>query len=491
MKDYDDFDATGLADLVRTKKTSARELLTEVLRRADEIQPRLNCFAAIKPDLAHATLVAAEKSGALTDAPFAGVPMAAKDLGIEVAGFPITNGCRAFKDQIAAADSELAKRYRKAGFIFFGTTTTPEFGLTTTTESSLCGETRNPWDLSRSSGGSSGGASSCVAGGVIPLAHASDGGGSVRIPAACTGLVGLKTSRGRVPMGPKRTEGWNGLSTVHCVSRSVRDSAALLDATAGREIGSRYVAPEPATSFLAASALDPKPLRIALWTTAPNGTTPDADADAGLKATVKLLESLGHRVEEKGPKLDGDALGQGMLRVLCGAMAGMADQREAELGRKLREDELEMITHRYVDLGRKIPIVENARADQAFITAAIIFEQFLDAGKFDLVLAPTLARKPEKLGLLDLNPKDVDAYTQLVTTYGPWCPIFNQTGAPAISLPLHWTAPEDGAPQGLPLGMMFGARYGEEALLLSLAGQIERAAPWAHRRAPFAAKALA
>jgi amidase/6-aminohexanoate-cyclic-dimer hydrolase len=479
IRDYDRYDATGLAELVRTRQVSASELLEEALRRAALAQERVNCFSSIKPEMARAQAVA-PLSG-----PFAGVPMAMKDLGAEIAGFPMTSGCRANRSYVAAADSELVARYRAAGFVFFGTTTTPEFGITATTESALFGATRNPWDLTRSSGGSSGGASACVASGVIPLAHASDGGGSVRIPAACTGLVGLKPSRGRIPMGPKRTEGWNGLSTVHCVSRSVRDTAALLDISHGREAGSRYVAPEPATSFLEASQRDPKRLRIALWTRAPNDVRPDSDAMAGLKAASKLLHDLGHEIEEASPDIDGAALGRGMVAVLAGAMAAMCDQREAELGRKLMTDELEPVTWRFVEMGRTFPIAENAKADLAFMKAAQDYENFLIAGRYDVVLAPTLSRAPETLGVLTLSPSSMDDYTQAVTTYAPWCPIFNQSGAPAISLPLHWTQPSVQAPQGLPLGMMLGARYGEEALLLSLAGQIERAAPWAHRRAPF------
>jgi amidase len=308
MKDYADYDALGLAALVKTRQVSASELLEAALMRAEAAQKIVNCFSAIMADAARAQV----KSG-IGDGPFAGVPFATKDLAVEIKGFPLTSGCRAFADNVAAIDGELAARYRKAGFVFFGVTTTPEFGLTTATESALFGITRNPWDLGRTSGGSSGGASACVAAGVVPLAQASDGGGSVRIPAACTGLVGLKPSRGRVPLGPRRTEGWNGLSVVHAVSRTVRDSAALLDASHGPETGSRYAAPPVAESFLAASQRDPARLRIALWQTAPNGVRGDADAEAGLVSTSTLLAHLGHTVVQDGPALDGAALGKGML----------------------------------------------------------------------------------------------------------------------------------------------------------------------------------
>ncbi|MEO0982945.1 MAG: amidase [Pseudomonadota bacterium] len=474
MNDYADYDALGLAELVRNKDVSPKELLEAALSRAESAQDELNCFSALFPEIAQDQI-----AKGLGDGPFAGVPYVTKDLGVEIEGAPITNGCRAFTGHVSQHDSELTKRYRAAGLTLFGQTTSPEFGLTTSTESTMYGLTRNPWNIEHTSGGSSGGASAAVAAGVLPLAQASDGGGSIRIPAACCGLFGLKPSRGRIPMGPTRTEGWNGLSTVHCVSRSVRDSAALMDATHGIEPGARYAAPPPEETYLAACARDPKPLRIAFWDTAPNGTTPDPDAAAGVAATTKLLEELGHTVETASPALNGDALGKGMLMVISAAMAGVAVEREAALGRPVGEQDFEPITLRYIEMGKSIPLVEMAHADAAFMTAAIEFERFMDAGGYDLILAPVLSRAPEKLGVLGLAPADTDAYTQAVTTFAPWCPPFNQTGCPAMSVPLHWTE------AGLPLGMMFGGRYGSESLLFSLAGQLERAAPWADRRPPF------
>ncbi|MEL7319621.1 MAG: amidase, partial [Pseudomonadota bacterium] len=307
MEDYASYDATALAELVAKKDVSPSELLHEAMTRAEAAQNELNCFSAMFPEVAEGQITDGIPAG-----PFSGVPMAVKDLGFDIEGQPITNGSLAFKGNISTRNSVLCDRYKAAGFTLFGQTTSPEFGLTTTTESLLYGATRNPWDTSRTSGGSSGGASACVAAGVIPMAHASDGGGSIRIPAGCTGLFGMKPSRGRTPMGPATTEGWNGQSTVHAVSRSVRDNAALLDATHGREIGSRYVAPEPDSTFLSALDNDPKPLKIALWTTAPNGTVPDPDAQAGLDATRRLLEELGHHVEEAGPALNGEELGKSL-----------------------------------------------------------------------------------------------------------------------------------------------------------------------------------
>lgn len=474
MDDYADYDATGLAELVRKGQVSAGELLNQAVTRANAAQGELNCFSALFPEVAEGQI-----ASGVPDGPFQGVPMAVKDLGFEIDGQPITNGSLAFKGNVATRNSVLCDRYKAAGFTLFGQTTSPEFGLTTTTESLLYGATRNPWDTSRTSGGSSGGASACVAAGVIPMAHASDGGGSIRIPAGCTGLFGMKPSRGRTPMGPVTTEGWNGQSTVHAVSRSVRDNAALLDATHGREIGSRYVAPAPDSTFLNALDSDPKPFKIALWTTAPNGTTPDPEAQAGLDTTRKLLEDLGHRVEEAGPVFDGEALGKSLMITVSAAIAMVMEARGEAIGRTLGPEDMEPVTARMVEFGNSIPMKELMKATQASITAGVQYEQFLVDGGYDMVLSPTMSRAPDKIGVLSLNPADMDAYTQAVTSFAPWCAISNQAGSAAMSVPLHWTA------ENLPIGMMFGARCGNEWELYQLAGQLERAAPWADRRPPF------
>jgi len=476
-EEFKDYDALGLAHLVRTKQVKPSELLDAALGRAEGAQENINCFSALFPELAHEQL-----EQPLGDGPFAGVPFATKDLAVDIKGAPITQGSVAWKGHVASEDSTLAARYRKAGLVFFGATTTPEFGLTLTTESTLHGQTHNPWDTTRTSGGSSGGAAAAVASGVLPLAQASDGGGSIRIPAACCGLFGLKPSRGRIPMGPGRTEGWNGLSTVHAVSRSVRDSAALLDVSHGPEVGSRYHAPPPSRPFLTELDHDPKPLKIALWRTAPNGTEPDADAEAGLKFTADLLERLGHTVVEAGPQMDGAALGKAALFTISANIAAMIDDRARALGRDIREDELEPVTFQMANLGRTVPMVELAHANNIFQTAAIAYERFLDAGGFDMTLSPTLMRAPEKLGVMALT--EPDTMGEAVQSFAPHCAVFNQMGAPAMSVPLHWTGPTPTAPSGLPLGMMFGSRYGTESLLFALAGQLERSAPWAHRKPP-------
>lgn len=478
MAGFSDYDGLGLAELVRTRQASKEELLKAAIARAEKVRPQINCFSALYPDLAREQL----KAGGI-EGPYAGVPFVVKDLGVEVKGAPVTSGSRAFAGNVAERDSTLVERFRKAGLVFFGATTTPEFGLTLTTESTLYGQTRNPWDVTRITGGSSGGAAAAVAAGVLPVAHASDGGGSIRIPAACCGVFGLKPSRGRMPMGPSKTEGWNGLSTVGVVSRSVRDTAAMLDLTHGPETGSRYAAPSPALSYLSELKRDPRPLRIALWPVAPNGTTPDADAAKGLANTAKLLENLGHTVVEAAPKLDGEALAKAALFTISANIAALVEERGAARGTPVTDDELEPVTASMVRLGRTVPMMELAKANNAFITAAIIYEQFLDAGQFDMTLSPTLHRAPDLLGTMALTAP-ADQMGAAVAGFAPHCALFNQTGCPAMSVPLHWTAPTPTAPSGLPIGMMFGARYGREDLLISLAGQLERVSPWAHKKPP-------
>jgi amidase/6-aminohexanoate-cyclic-dimer hydrolase len=471
MNDYESYDALGLADLVRRKETSPAELLDIALAKAEAAQARVNCFSSILPGHARAQLEAGLPQG-----PFTGVPFALKDLGAALKGAPLTGGSISYKDYVADYDATLTERYKAAGLVIFGQTTTPEFGGTTTTESKLFGLTRNPWNPERIAGGSSGGAAAAVAAGVLPLAHASDGGGSIRVPAACCGLFGLKPSRGRMPMGPYRTEGWGGFSTNHCVSRSVRDSAALLDVSHGIELGSRYDAPAPARPYLDEVTRDPGKLRVALWRKAPNGTLPDADAQRGLDATVKLLLSLGHEVEEAEPEIDGPALAKTLTYMVSAHLAASIDLWGEQRGKPVGEDELEAVTWAMTRNARAFTAIEMARNEVTLQLAAIAYAKLMQ--RFDVTLSPTITRKPDVLGVLSLSPTDVGAFARAISTFPAHCAFYNQTGAPAMSAPLHWTD------DGLPLGMMFGAAYGNESLLFRLAGQLEKAQPWFHKQAP-------
>jgi amidase len=405
--------------------------------------------------------------------PFAGVPFAMKDLNQGMAGVRLTNGSVAFKDNICRADSESVRRYRAAGLVFIATSTTPEFGLTFTTESRLFGQTRNPWALDRIAGGSSGGAAALTAAGVAPMAHATDGGGSIRIPASACGLFGLKVSRGRTPVGMGRTEGWSGLGVSHAVTRSVRDSAALLDASHGPEAGSRYVAPPPQGTFLSALNRPPRKLKIALQTKAWSNAPVHPECEAAVKDAARLCTDLGHEVEAARPDIDFDALQRALIVTLSAHTAATVAAREAELGRSLSEDELELVTRLMSKTGAKALALDLIAADAARMAAANVMGAFFQT--YDLILSPTLGLPPVELGVvsLDVDPRtNADLFAQV----SPFASVYNQTGQPAMSVPLHWSA------EGLPIGVMFAARLGEEAQLLSLAAQLEQARPWFQRR---------
>lgn len=460
-------DAIGLAARIRRREVSAAEVLEAAIARAEALNPALNFMADRLYDRARAAPV--------QPGPFAGVPWLIKDLNTDVAGTNTGNGSRLYADNVATVTSELVTRIERAGFVVFGKTTSPEFGLTATTESRAKGRTRNPWDPSRIAGGSSGGAAVAVAAGVLPAAHATDGGGSIRIPAACCGLFGLKPSRGRVPAGPKRTEGWGGLSVHHAVTWSVRDSAAILDATHGVEPGSRYAAPTPDLPFLAAVGRDPGPLRVALMLDAPTGVPVDPDVRAAVEDAARLLESLGHHVEPAAPVVDSAALGWAGFVLMASSLVADVEARAARLGIEPGPDHLEAITRAVLAFGRQTSGADVARAQGTLQEAAVAVAQFMD--RFDVILSPTLAAPPLPLGTIDLDPADgFEAWGQRTSAYTPFCQLANQTGQPAMSLPLGTSR------TGLPIGVMVTGRYGDEALLLRLAGQVERAAPWAGRR---------
>ena len=469
FEDYRGRDALGLAALIRDKQVSAAEVTEAAIARAQAVNPSINGIVEPLYDRAR-TVAARPLSG-----PFAGVPWAVKDLGHPIQGVRLTGGSRAFKDVVSDHDGESVRRWTAAGLNIIATSTSPEFGLTTTTESALHGRTRNPWNLERTAGGSSGGAAALVAAGVLPAAHATDGGGSIRVPASCCGLVGLKVSRGRTPVGDGKTEGWNGLGVSHAVTRSVRDSAALLDATHGPELGSRYVAPPPKGTFLEAVGRAPSKLKIALQRRALSGATTEPDCIAAVEAAAKLCESLGHSVVEAQPDLNGEALGAAMGRIVMIHSAVAMDARAKALGRPLTEDDMEAVTWTMVQIGRNVAATQLAEADNIFMTAAIQMAKFQEI--YDVILSPTLAQPPAPLGVVSLD-RTLQDYGAAIGAFSPFTAIHNQTGQPAISLPLHWSA------DGLPIGVQFAGRLGAEELLLSLAGQLEQAQPWFDRVAP-------
>lgn len=465
-------DALGLADLVRRRKVSATELLDAAIARADALDPKLHFMAQRHYERARAAI-----ARGLPQGPFTGVPWLLKDLNTYIAGEVTGNGSRFFNGFRPTVTSELVRRHEKAGFVIFGKTASPELGLTGTTENLVTGKTRNPWNLERSTGGSSGGAGAAVAAGVIPAAHATDGGGSIRIPASCCGLFGMKPSRGRIPMGPPRTEGWGGLAVHHAVTHSVRDSAAIMDATWGVEPGSRYGAPSPDGTFLSHVTKRPGRLRVALMIKPTTGVPVDPEVAEATRNAARLLESLGHHVEEAAPKLDVATLGWASFVLMAAAVAADMHDRAKATGIPVGPDVLEPITLAMMAFGEKTSGMDYARANAALQTAAITVGTFMES--YDVILSPTLAAPPLPLGTIPLSP-DVgfEEWGQRAAMWSPYTQLANLTGQPAMSLPLGMSS------GGLPIGVMAMGRYGEEALLYSLAGQIERAAPWAARRAP-------
>ena len=470
----DRHDAIGLAALVRRREISASELLEAVIASAEALNPRFNFMAQKHYDFARRMIAAGLPQG-----PFTGVPWLLKDLNTYIAGELTEGGSRFYKGFRAAVTSELVQRYQRAGFVIFGKTTTPEFGLTGTTENKLTGDTSNPWNPEYIAGGSSGGAAAAVAAGVLPAAHATDGGGSIRIPASCCGLFGLKPSRGRVPMGPLRTEGWGGMSTHHAVTRSVRDSAAILDATSGVEPGSRYGAPTPQGSFLSQVTRSPGRLRIALMLDPLAHSPVDPQCTEAARSAARLCESLGHHVAEAAPKIDAGALGFASFAIMGPSIAADIEDRARLLGIKPDATVLEPITLAFAEVGKSFSARDYARANTILQTAAIAMGQFM--ADYDVILTPTLAAPPLKLGRINLSPDcDFQAWGQRAALFSPFAQIANMTGQPAMSVPLSMSR------EGLPIGVQFLARYGEEAVLLRLAGQLEAAAPWRARRPPIA-----
>ena len=466
----DGHDAMGLAALVKARKASPTELLEASITRAEALNPKFNFIAQRHYDRARAAI-----AKGLPDGPFTGIPWLIKDLNTYIAGEVTDNGSRFYKGYKAPVTSELVTRIERAGFVVFGKTTSPEFGLTGTTENKLTGDTRNPWNVAHIAGGSSGGAAAAVAAGVLPAAHATDGGGSIRIPASCCGLFGMKPSRGRIPMGPTRTEGWGGLSCHHAVTRSVRDSAAIMDATHGVEPGSRYAAPTPDGSFLSQVAKKPGKLRIALMLTPASGAPVDKEVQDTVRAAAKLCEELGHHVEEAAPKIDAGAIGQASFVIIASSIAADIEDRAKATGLVPGPDLLEPITLAFLGYGRTTSGMDFARANNTLQTAAVSIGQFMQ--DYDVILSPTLAAPPLELGRINLSPDcDFRTWGERAAMFSPFTQVANLTGQPAMSVPLGMSA------KGLPIGVMFTGRYGEEALLYRLAGQLEDAAPWAARR---------
>lgn len=467
---YDSHDALGLAELVAKGDVTPGELLDEAIARAERLNPKINAVVHRCDDLARRAIASGLPGG-----PFRGVPFLLKDLYTEMEGTELCNGSALWAEYRSDHDTNLVARYKAAGLVIFGRTTSPEFGLTATTESRVHGDTRNPWDLSRSSGGSSGGASAAVAAGILPMANASDGGGSIRIPAAACGLFGIKPTRGRTPMGPDAGEGWAGMSTVHVVSRSVRDSAALLDATAGPDQGAPYYAEPPRRAYREEVGADPGRLRIALQRRAFNGAEVDPACIAAVEDAAKLCQDLGHEVEDAPVTADFDRLGAASFTIIKANIFSSARTRAVALGRDLREDDLEPITWATADQGSAVLAADYVEAVKTVHAVGRQVAVFME--RYDIILSPTMATPPMELGRISLSRGDAEGYARDIGRAVGFTSLFNASGNPAMSVPLYW----DGA-TGLPIGIQFAGRYGDEATLFRLGGQLEEARPWKDRR---------
>lgn len=473
---YEDHDAVGLADLVAKREVSPDELLDEALARVEALNPDINAVTMLQEGVARRMI-----ADGLPDGPLKGVPFLLKDLGAEAVDFPSNNGSRLFADTRYKLDSAIYARLKAAGLVTFGRTTSPELGVGPVTEAAVYGgPTRNPWDLERTPGGSSGGAGASVASGIVPAAHGSDGGGSVRIPASSCGLFGFKPTRARLPDGPYAGEGWAGMAIDGFLTRSARDTAVLLDATQGPDLGAPYVAPPLEQSFVAALERNPKRLRIAFSTTSFfTGKPIHPECRAAAEQAARLLESLGHHVEEAMPEADTRGMMEAWTKIVACGTALSIDSAGRKRGRPLAGGEIEGIARGAIEYAKGLSGADYLEAVGKVHAYGREMAAFLD--RYDILLTATLAEPPAKIGRFNHTPEDYVDYRMgpgRVFDYSPYTAAFNASGQPAASLPLHWT------PDGLPIGIHLAAAFGKDEMLMGLCARIEEAAPWFNRRPP-------
>ena len=461
--EYFSYDALGLAELVRTKQISSIELLEVAIALTEKLDPKLNAVPIKHFELARENLKNNTDSGL-----FNGVPFLLKDLNNYLKGTVTSGGSRVLENITADHTSELVKRTLDSGLNIFGKTNSPELGLTVTTEPVLYGPTRNPWNLDRSSGGSSGGASSAVAAGIIPMAQASDGGGSIRIPASCCGLFGLKPTRARTPLGPVSLEGWGGQSIFHCVSVSVRDSAALLDVTSGPEKGAPYRSAYQEKSFLEQINIEPGNLKIGYLED--SSISVDEDVKEVMNSTIDLCQKLGHSVESTKINFSSEEISLAIITIISSNVSYAVKSQSDQTGREVSNEYFENVTLQMAENGNNFSASDYVNAIKINHRLGQELEKMFD--QYDVLLSPVLASPPVKIGTIDMNTNDMKTYVERLTKYSPFTGIFNQSGQPSMSVPLFRTK------DNLPVGSMFSAAFGNENLLFSLAGQLEQAQPW-------------
>lgn len=491
--EYENYDALGLADLVRCGEIAPSVLLEAAIERATAFNPALNAIIHSWYDKARQSL-----SSPLPDGPFRGVPFLLKDLVSALAGEPLVQGCKALKNHIPNHDAELVKRFKQAGLVIFGKTNTPEFGLMGTTEPETFGATHNPWNSAHSPGGSSGGSASAVAAGIVPMAHAGDGGGSIRIPASACGLFGFKPSRGRVPTGPDEGELWMGAAVEHVLTRSVRDSAAMLDLLAPPESGAPFRIEAPPGSYLQAAGTPPGRLRIGFCTDLPFGNGRiHPEYRQAVQVTAQRLSDLGHHLEEVRWPADGELMIRCYLTMYFGEVAALLRRLPEWLGRPVRRADVELGTWQLAKLGEHYSAGEFALAHGRWHELSRQVGRFHQ--DFDILLTPTMAHPPARLGELIPTTLEhamilaadifhlhglvrrleiVEKITARQLQRMPYTQLANLSGVPAMSVPLAWDA------SGLPIGLHFSSRFAEEHVLFQLAGQLEEAYPWFAHRPP-------
>ena len=469
ITDYSEHDGVALGQMVAKGEVTPLELVDAAIERIERHNGALNAVVHTAYDEARE-----RAKGPLPDGPFQGVPFLIKDLGMPVAGWPRTSGSKFARHIVDTEDGGLTRRYRESGVVPLGKTNTPEYGITGTTESALLGPCRNPWNPAHIAGGSSGGAASAVAAGIVPMAHASDGLGSIRIPAACCGLVGLKVNRDRVPNLPDAYDYAAGFVVDHVVTRTVRDSAVMLDATGIPEPGSPYALPPKARPYAQEIETSPGKLRIAWSSETANGRPIDPEIQAALERTATLLKGLGHEVVEKGLGIDYRALYAARGPVSGANFAGGMERLIDQVGREPEQDELEPLTWASLKGGRRVTGAQAFRALQDLRALNRVTLAFFE--DWDVYLCPVLGTPVPEVGFIDpvnLEPKEVNRRQGKVF---PFTPPMNFSGQPSISLPLEVDS------NGLPIGMMFSSRYADEATLFRLAAQLEKEAPWKGRR---------
>jgi amidase len=472
LRTYVESDGVALAQLVRNGEVTPAELVEAAVTVIERLNPRLNAVIHKLYEMGREAAVSVDRS-----ALFAGVPYLLKELGTAWKGAPLTNSSFFLKDLVAADDFEVVRRLKKAGFLLVGKSNAPENGWCISTEPKLYGPTLNPWREGITAGGSSGGSSAAVAARMVPIGESSDAAGSIRVPASCCGVIGMKPSRGRITMSPL-ADLWHGGAYFLCNSRTVRDTAAYLDAVAGSLPGDPYIPPTPGESWLALCGRPPEKLRIGFSVTPPDGSPIHPGAAAAVRNTVSVLERLGHDVEEHDMALDAASAWQTYTHMSCVQTAAYFAYLETLVGQPVTESYVEPITWAVIQRGRNTDGVRHISDVEA--VRSLGRQVATDLFRFDVYLTPTLTQPPRPLGYYDMSMRDLDAYNALWSDAVFTFP-FNMSGQPAMSLPLHWSA------DGLPMGVQLAGRYGDEATLLALGAVLEREMPWKDRRPPVSA----